>query len=414
MDMDKLMGTLKTMLAEMQEKMDANQAKANKTLKEMQEKMDANQAKVDKTLKEMQEKMDVDEATAHADRKAYREDLKEMKDEIKEEMKSTVSAIEEKLETAINSIRPELKDVNNLTQYLCKEVTETQVDLQVVKTSFETRTKGMKNTREEMVACQETMEARLEGKEEPASEEMKPEVAHEEVPKEDAAVMPVRGLRKQRRGQKHAAGRREEPEKLNRGICGPRENLAATCRKVSRRATVAWRRRNILRKFWTRRSCRLRKEVAAARVRITRCSGHRRKGRNKDGVERETHKGPTERNGHWRGPVCENGIRNRGLKLQLRSSKRIKDPTKNDSEGWNPRERAPLGSGGSRKKDICDISREKIMVTTRIGKEVFKRTTRLGIAKRSEGSPVALRMIKKWTQWRGRPPLKRKKEQEAE
>jgi hypothetical protein len=40
------------------------------------------------------------------------------------------------------------------------------------------------------------------GKEEPASEEMKPEVEHQEVPKEDAAVMPVRGLRKQRRGPK--------------------------------------------------------------------------------------------------------------------------------------------------------------------------------------------------------------------
>jgi hypothetical protein len=67
---------------------------------------------------------------------------------------------------------------------------------------------------EETVACQEKMEARLE-EEKPASMEMKPEVAQEEVPREDTAVMPVRGLRKQRRGRKQAAGRREEPKKLN-------------------------------------------------------------------------------------------------------------------------------------------------------------------------------------------------------
>jgi hypothetical protein len=69
--------------------------------------------------------------------------------------------------------------------------------------------------------------------EEPASVEMKPEVAQQEVPREDAAVMPVRGLRKQRRGRKQAAGRREEPKEVNQGICGSWEKLAAACRKVS-------------------------------------------------------------------------------------------------------------------------------------------------------------------------------------
>jgi hypothetical protein len=107
------------------------------------------------------------------------------------------------------------------------------------------------------------MEVCLE-EEEPASVDTTPEVAHEEVPREGAAVMPVRGLRKQRRGRKQAAGRHEEPKKRNRGICGPLEKLAAACRKVSRRATVAWRKKNILRKSWTQGSCGLRKEVTAA------------------------------------------------------------------------------------------------------------------------------------------------------
>jgi hypothetical protein len=46
--------------------------------------------------------------------------------------------------------------------------------------------------------------------------------------------------------------------------------LAAACRKVSRRATVAWRKKNILRKSWTQRNCGLPKEVTAAGIKVTR------------------------------------------------------------------------------------------------------------------------------------------------
>jgi hypothetical protein len=45
--------------------------------------------------------------------------------------------------------------------------------------------------RNEGTACQETTEAYLEEKEEPDSDEMKPEVAHQEVLREDARMMPV-------------------------------------------------------------------------------------------------------------------------------------------------------------------------------------------------------------------------------
>jgi hypothetical protein len=153
-------------------------------------------------------------------------------------------------------------------------------------------------------------------------------------------VMPVRGLRKQHRGRKQAAGRREEPKKLNRGICGSQEKLAAACRKVSRSAAVAWREINVFRKILTHGYCGLRKEVTAAGMKITRCAGHRRKRQNKDDAERETWIGRTEENRRRKGPLCKTGI---------------KDPAMNNMEGWNPGERAPLGSGGTRKKDICDI-----------------------------------------------------------
>jgi hypothetical protein len=94
------------------------------------------------------------------------------------------------------------------------------------------------NTRKETTACQE-MEACLE-EEEQTSVEMKPEVAQKEVPKEDAVVQPVKGRKRRYRGRKQIAGRRGEPNELTRGDCGSWMKLAAACRKVSHRATVAW------------------------------------------------------------------------------------------------------------------------------------------------------------------------------
>jgi hypothetical protein len=97
------------------------------------------------------------------------------------------------------------------------------------------------------------------------------------------------------------------------------------------------------RKILTHGYCELRKEVTAAGMKITRCAKHRRKRRNKDDVERETRKGRTKENRRRKGPQCKT---------------EIKDPTMNDIEGWNSGERAPLGSGGTCKKGICDIFRD--------------------------------------------------------
>jgi hypothetical protein len=60
-----------------------------------------------------------------------------------------------------------------------------------------------------------------------------------------------------------AAERYEEPEELTRGICGSRMKLAAACRKVSHRATVARRRRNAFKNERTQDGCQRR--LAAAR-----------------------------------------------------------------------------------------------------------------------------------------------------
>jgi hypothetical protein len=74
-----------------------------------------------------------------------------------------------------------------------------------MKVNMDACTADIKDNPEETRACQEKTEARLE--EEPASVDMTPKVAHEqEFPLEDAAMIPVRGLRKQRRGRSKLQG----------------------------------------------------------------------------------------------------------------------------------------------------------------------------------------------------------------
>jgi hypothetical protein len=248
---------------------------------------------------------------------------------------------------------------------------------------------------EQTMACQETMEVHLE-EEKRASMELKSEVAQQEVQREDAVFMPVGELRKRRRDQRHLAAQRrqkKEQERTQRKD-GCRKNLVA-----ARRAAVAWRKINVYRKILTHGYCGLRKEVTAAGKRITRSAGVARRKSNfvkkyptRDIVEQEIPKRRTEKNKRWKGSECENGVRDRGLKQQVRGNKQTKNPTTNNIEGWNAGEPTPLGSGGTCKKDIRDIFREKIM-------------------EHVVGISSGLRRRKKWILWRGRPPPKRKNKQ---
>jgi hypothetical protein len=80
-------------------------------------------------------------------------------------------------------------------------------------------------------------------------EEMESKLEHWEVPKEDAIGKPVKGQKRQHRGQKQAAGQCGEPKELTRGDCGSGRRLAATCWRVSCCAAVAWCKRNVFRKI---------------------------------------------------------------------------------------------------------------------------------------------------------------------
>jgi hypothetical protein len=93
---------------------------------------------------------------------------------------------------------------------------------------------------------------------------------HQEIPKEDAAVMPVGEPSKRRRVHNLAAERRQKRKERSRGNSGPRRKSAVACRKVSRRAKVAWRKRTLFRNVQTQRNCGPRKRLTVTGRKTTR------------------------------------------------------------------------------------------------------------------------------------------------
>jgi hypothetical protein len=73
----------------------------------------------------------------------------------------------------------------------------------------------------------------------PEEKESVPE--HRVVPKEQAAVKPVGGLRKRHRFRDLRAERRQKPKERTRGNCGSQKKLAASGMKVTRRTGVTRR-----------------------------------------------------------------------------------------------------------------------------------------------------------------------------
>jgi hypothetical protein len=116
-------------------------------------------------------------------------------------------------------------------------------------------------------ASQEATEANTE-KTEPDMGMMQSVAEHQEAPKEDAVVKPGKGRKKRRMGRKPAAGRRGEPKELTRSECGSGKKLTA-CRKVSSCATVALRKRNLLRKIGIQASCDSRRRLTVAGRKMT-------------------------------------------------------------------------------------------------------------------------------------------------
>jgi hypothetical protein len=98
---------------------------------------------------------------------------------------------------------------------------------------------------QETTACREATKANAE-KTEPDPGMMQSVRKHQEVPKEDAAVMPVGGLRKRCRDQNLATGRRQKPKERIQASRESRKKLTVTGRKVHSRAREALSERTAL------------------------------------------------------------------------------------------------------------------------------------------------------------------------
>jgi hypothetical protein len=268
--------------------------------------------------------MDANQTKTYDNQEGMDVDLKETKKYIKSceaEMKSTVNAFQEKMDASIASRKDDREEIMS-----CQEKMEPCLECD-------------EPVSEDIKACHEATEADTE-KIESYPGMMQFIAEHQVAPKEEAVVKQVKGRKKRRRGRKPVAGRYGEPKELTRSDCGSGKKLAAACRKASSCATVAWRKRNLLRRIGTQENCGPHKILTAA-------------GRRKD-------------------PECKNGIRDRGLKQQQRGSERKKDPG----------DRRPISV---RKKRITSM--------------IYRNTIELEIVKRAVGISIGLRKIRKLRKW---------------
>jgi hypothetical protein len=114
---------------------------------------------------------------------------------------------------------------------------------------------------------------------------MQSEEEHQEIPKEEAAVMLVGEPRKWHRVCNLAAECRQKRMERTGGKTGSRRKSAIACRKVSHSAEVAWRKRNLFRNVQALEKRERRKEFTATRIRTTRCAKvARRKGHSYEGA----------------------------------------------------------------------------------------------------------------------------------
>jgi hypothetical protein len=107
---------------------------------------------------------------------------------------------------------------------------------------------------ERMMACLRKTKADTE-KTEPDPGMMQSTEENQEIPKGEAAVIPVREPRKRRRVRSLATERCQKWKERTRGNRGSRRKSAAACRKVSHCARVAWHKRNLVRKIRIQENC---------------------------------------------------------------------------------------------------------------------------------------------------------------
>jgi hypothetical protein len=168
-----------------------------------------------------------------------------------------------------------------------------------------------------IMACLVQTEANTE-KTVPDSEMMQSVKEHQEVPREEVAVTPVKGLKKRRRVQKLAAERLQELKERTQGFCGSRKRVTVACRMTFRHSRLARRKKDVFKKkIRIQGSRELRKKLAADGITMThsakvaRRRGHARRLYDQGNVGQRTQKRWTSRMRLWKRQESEIDIRGR-------------------------------------------------------------------------------------------------------
>jgi hypothetical protein len=245
-DQEKMLARMSANMKTMQEKADADRKANRENLKEM---MKAN-------TKAMQERMERQIGSLLSDRDEFKQEIRADREQMLAKMEANTKATQARMDATLKDLKEDIISGEAEVRFIVRAFHE----------KMDTCVASWRDDREETMPCEETMEPCLEC-EEPISVDMKacqgmtawhevtetdtekiePDpgmmqsvVEHQVAPKDDAIVKLVKGWKKRHRGRKPAAGRRGEPKEMSRGDCGAGRKLAATCRKVSSCATVAW------------------------------------------------------------------------------------------------------------------------------------------------------------------------------
>jgi hypothetical protein len=165
-----------------------------------------------------------------ADRKAYemRARMKFNQEDLLERMEAKAEAIRARTKARQEEM---LARMQENTQAIREEIKSGQAEMRSIIRAFRSE---MKETI--------TWRGATETKRNPGL--MQSIEEHQEIPKGEAAVMPIGGPRERCRVCNLAAECHQKMKERTWGNSGSRRKSAAVCRKVSRRAKVAWRKRN--------------------------------------------------------------------------------------------------------------------------------------------------------------------------
>jgi hypothetical protein len=190
-------------------KIRAARTKDREQMLAMRQEMNAN-------TKAMQEKADADQVEIIA---AIEKKMDALITNIKIDRKET-TACQYAMETSLKKIEPNSEG---------KDAAVEQQEIPIEEVAGHSQ----RTCRSETTPSQESTETK------PDPGMMQSVEEHQEIPKEDAAVMPVGGLRKRHRDRNLAAGRHRKPKRRIQATCESRRRLIVAGKKITRHATVA-------------------------------------------------------------------------------------------------------------------------------------------------------------------------------